>query len=47
MNISQRNIELVDVARSVGAAAKFTGSGGAIIGTYKDEDMLNDFCQKL
>jgi len=35
--ISKGNIEMVELARSVGASAKFTGSGGAIIGTYKDE----------
>jgi glucuronokinase len=28
------------VARSCGASAKFTGSGGAIIGTYEDEKMF-------
>ncbi len=43
--ISKGNIEMVELARSVGASAKFTGSGGAIIGTYKNELMyskLND-----
>ena len=30
---------MVDTARSVGASAKFTGSGGAIVGTYEDEAM--------
>ena len=39
--ISKGNIEMVELARSVGASAKFTGSGGAIIGTYKDELMYN------
>jgi glucuronokinase len=37
MNLSARNIEMVDLARSAGASAKFTGSGGAIIGQYRDE----------
>jgi glucuronokinase len=32
--ISKGNIAMVDTARSVGASAKFTGSGGAILGTY-------------
>jgi glucuronokinase len=36
--ISSGNIEMVDLARSVGASAKFTGSGGAIIGTYENEE---------
>jgi glucuronokinase len=35
--ISPGNIEMVELARSTGASAKFTGSGGAIIGTYNDE----------
>jgi glucuronokinase len=39
--ISRGNIEMVELARSVGASAKFTGSGGAIIGIYKDEVMFS------
>lgn len=39
MNISRGNQKMIEIARSVGASAKFTGSGGAIIGTYKDETM--------
>lgn len=38
--ISEANIAMVEAARSVGASAKFTGSGGAIVGTYSDEDMF-------
>ena len=37
--ISKGNLEMVAAARSVGASAKFCGSGGAIVGTYKDEAM--------
>ncbi|MEL6845914.1 MAG: GHMP kinase, partial [Bacteroidota bacterium] len=40
--ISQANLRMVELARSVGASAKFTGSGGAIIGTYQDEVMYQD-----
>ncbi len=40
MNISDSNYELVNTARKCGASAKFSGSGGAIIGIYKDDDML-------
>ncbi len=40
LTISQENIEMVEAARSVGASAKFTGSGGAIIGTFEDEKMF-------
>ncbi len=39
MNISKQNLLMVSTARSVGASAKFTGSGGAIIGTYENEKM--------
>jgi len=38
--ITKGNIEMVEAARSVGASAKFTGSGGAIIGTYEDDKMF-------
>ncbi|MBS1611966.1 MAG: GHMP kinase [Bacteroidetes bacterium] len=38
--ISKGNKQLVETARAVGASAKFTGSGGAIIGTYQDEHMF-------
>ena len=37
--ISADNIDLVERARSVGASAKFAGSGGAIVGVYEDEAM--------
>ena len=40
MNISESNREMVRVARDCGASAKFSGSGGAIIGMYEDDDML-------
>jgi len=34
-----RNVDLVMRARSVGAHAKFAGSGGAVVGVYEDEEM--------
>lgn len=42
MNVSKGNIELIETTRLVGASAKFTGSGGAIIGTYTDEKMFSE-----
>ncbi len=36
MPIVPENLRMVDVARSTGASAKFAGSGGAIVGLYKD-----------
>jgi glucuronokinase len=40
IRISKENLDMVESARKIGASAKFTGSGGAIIGTYKDETMF-------
>ncbi|WP_020526922.1 mevalonate kinase family protein [Flexithrix dorotheae] len=40
MNITDSNIELVQSARNCGASAKFTGSGGSIIGMYQDDETL-------
>ena len=37
--LSEGNLRMVETARAAGASAKFTGSGGAIIGTYTDEAM--------
>ena len=37
--LSQRNWELINCARNVGASSKFCGSGGAIVGIYEDEVM--------
>ncbi|MCD6354561.1 MAG: hypothetical protein J7L95_03340 [Prolixibacteraceae bacterium] len=45
--ISKGNIDMVDTARSVGASAKFTGSGGAIIGTYDNEEMFEELFEKF
>lgn len=47
MNISEKNLMMVETARSTGASAKFTGSGGAIIGTYKDEKIFNKLRKEL
>ena len=38
--VSDRNIAMVNAARAAGASAKFSGSGGAIVGTYEDEQMF-------
>jgi glucuronokinase len=47
MNISDSNLEMVETARACGASAKFTGSGGSIIGIYKDDDMLKKLIIEL
>lgn len=46
-SVSEKNKRMVDLARSVGASAKFTGSGGGIIGTYENEEMYNKLVEKL
>jgi glucuronokinase len=40
--ISEGNLEMIHSARRVGATANFAGSGGAIVGTYKSEQMYQD-----
>lgn len=46
-NIGASNLLMVDTARSTGASAKFTGSGGAIVGVYKDEAMYQELEKRL
>ncbi|WP_041339941.1 mevalonate kinase family protein [Runella slithyformis] len=41
MTITDRNRAMIETARACGASASFTGSGGSIIGIYRDEEMLN------
>jgi glucuronokinase len=38
---------MVELARSCGASAKFTGSGGAIIGIYHGEAMFDALSKSL
>lgn len=40
--ISEGNMEMIRRSRAVGATSNFTGSGGAIVGTFTDERMLDD-----
>ena len=40
--ISAGNLEMIETARGVGATSQFAGSGGAIVGTYRDEQMFGD-----
>ncbi|HKE05335.1 MAG TPA: GHMP kinase [Blastocatellia bacterium] len=39
-NLNPKHIRMVELARRIGASAKFAGSGGSIIGAYKDEAMF-------
>lgn len=45
--ISQGNLDMVETARDCGASAKFTGSGGAIVGTYEDDAMFDKLSAAL
>jgi glucuronokinase len=45
--ISEGNMELISAARASGASAKFTGSGGATIGTYTDEAMYEKLVKNM
>lgn len=47
MQISQSNRELIETARNCGASAKFTGSGGSIIGIYSDDEVLKKLILNL
>jgi glucuronokinase len=45
--LGEENVRMVETARSTGAGAKFTGSGGAIVGTYENEQTFNQLNKKL
>lgn len=47
MPISESNLEMVETARRCGASAKFSGSGGAIIGMYENDHVLNKLVVEL
>lgn len=40
MRINESNRQLIEIARGCGVSAKFTGSGGSIIGVYTDDEIL-------
>ena len=45
--ISENNYELIKTARACGASAKFAGSGGSIIGIYKNEETFDRLTLEL
>jgi glucuronokinase len=47
MKISESNLELVTIARACGASASFAGSGGSIVGLYKNNEMLTKLIIEL
>jgi galactokinase/mevalonate kinase-like predicted kinase len=46
-NLQRWQVDMVETARRCGASAQFAGSGGAIIGTYRDQAMMDDLTAKL
>ena len=46
-NLTPWQVQMVETARACGASAKFAGSGGAIIGTYRDEMMFQELCRAM
>jgi glucuronokinase len=40
-DISEGNLRMIRTARQAGATANFAGSGGAIVGTYRDDPMYD------
>jgi len=47
MNISESNMEFIRMARASGVSAKFSGSGGSIIGMYPDDEKLSKLVVNL
>ncbi len=39
-NLHPKHIRMIEIAREIGASAKFAGSGGSIVGAYRDEAMF-------
>lgn len=39
--IREADMKMIRTARAAGASCKFCGSGGAVVGTFKDEEMLH------
>jgi glucuronokinase len=46
-DLQPNHVRMVETARSVGASAKFAGSGGAIVGIYQDDAMFERLKSKL
>ncbi len=47
MRIDRRDLAMVEAARRLGASAKLTGSGGAIIGALEDDTMQQRVAEEL
>jgi glucuronokinase len=45
--ISPGNLEMIQLARDVGASSNFAGSGGAIVGSYEGEAMYEQLSERM
>ena len=45
--LPKEHVKMIEVARASGASAKFAGSGGAIVGTYPDEETYKQLKNSL
>ena len=45
--ISDGNLEMIHAARGAGASANFAGSGGAVVGAYRGEEMYRNLRQAM
>ena len=45
--IQPHHLQMIQAARSVGASAKFAGSGGAIVGTFQDDAMYSALGKRM
>lgn len=46
-NLPNWQVRMVDTARECGASANFAGSGGAVVGVYRDEGMYHTLCSRM
>ena len=47
LNVAEANANMVTVARTTGASAKFAGSGGAIVGSFNSPEMFLNLKNRL
>jgi glucuronokinase len=45
--IGKGNLQMIHTARMAGATSNFAGSGGAIVGTYRDERMFQELAAAM
>ena len=43
--ISEKNLEMIEIARGLSCPAKFSGSGGAVVGMYQDRGQLRQLAK--